>query len=129
MARTAPCPRAVGEGRRSKARQFLDAARRIATPDDSGDSADAIVTLCVHAGIAGADAVCCARLGVHALGDNHQEAIALLRTVDAALAKDLAVLLSIKTRAAYSAQPSNAADRHRAERAADRLVEAASVLR
>lgn len=86
---------------------------------------DAITTLWVHAGIAGADVVCCARLGVHALGENHQEAIALLRAADEALVKSLAILLSLKTRAGYSARPISGSDCTRAARAAERLVEAA----
>jgi hypothetical protein len=46
--------------------------------DEAADVADAYVTLLVHAGIAASDVICCARLGEHAQGDNHVEAVALL---------------------------------------------------
>jgi len=34
-----------------------------ALADDANDVADAYVTLCVHAGIAAADVICCTRFG------------------------------------------------------------------
>jgi hypothetical protein len=71
------------------------------------------------------DVLCCARLGVHASGQQHQEAVALLRQVDADLARDLDTLLRIRTKAGYGAQPVNAVERRRAQRAASRLVQAA----
>jgi len=126
VARTSPCSPRTRAGRLAKAEQFLDAALTIAGfADDERDVADAFVTLCVHAGIAASDVLCCARLGVHAVGENHQEALALLRRVDADLARDLATLLGMKTKSGYSAHPTGAADRRRAERAAARLVQAA----
>lgn len=42
---------------------------------------DAYVPLCVHAGIAASDVVCCAKLGEHAQGENHDEAVGLLAPV------------------------------------------------
>ena len=54
----------------------------IETLVDDGDLADAYVTLCVHAGIAAADVICCTALGKHATGDDHNHAVALLRQVD-----------------------------------------------
>ena len=50
--------------------------------DDESDLCDSHVTLCVHAGIAAADVICCARLGRHAHGENHDEAIGLIEKVD-----------------------------------------------
>jgi len=114
-------------GRLTKARQFMDAAALLDgfTGDDQ-DLADAYVTLCVHAGIAAADAICCARLGVHATGQDHSAAAKLLGQVDKSLAKDLQRLLGLKTKAGYSSARSSAADRRSAGRTAARLVEAAS---
>lgn len=43
--------------------------------DENNEVADAYVTLCVHAGIAAPDVICCASLGEHAQGENHSEAI------------------------------------------------------
>lgn len=128
-ARTRPCDKALIRGRMGKAEQFLDAAESVRElAADEEDMGDAYVTLCVHAGIAAADALCCAALGRHAQGDGHQEAVALLRQVNpggADLAKALEVLLKMKTRAGYSHVSVNAEDRRRARRRAIDLVEAA----
>jgi hypothetical protein len=52
-----------------KAVQFLVAAETIRDmADDENDMGDALVTLCVHAGVAAADAICCQALGEHAQG-------------------------------------------------------------
>lgn len=70
---TKRCTEADRRGRPAKARQFLEALA------DEDDLLDALVTLCAHAGIAGADVVCCARLGEHATGQNRtDEAVELL---------------------------------------------------
>jgi hypothetical protein len=55
-----------------------------------GEVADAYVTLCVHAGIAASDVICCSSLGRHAQGDSHEEAAVLLASADkdAAQAED-----------------------------------------
>lgn len=126
MTRTQPCSPRTRTGRLAKARHFLEAAETINEfADDAGDVSDAFVTLCIHAGIAASDVLCCARLGIHASGENHQSAVALLRKVDPALAGDLAALLAMKTRSGYSAFPTRVGDHLRAERAAARLVAAA----
>lgn len=72
--RTRPCDDAVTDGRPRKAEQFWEAA------------------------------ICCVGLGEHAAGDDHAEALALIATVRPGateLAKALAVLLGMKTRAGY----------------------------
>ena len=119
------CHEATRTGRLAKAHQFYVAAETIATTIEDQDIADAYVTLCVHAGIAAADAICCARLGEHAQGDDHQEAVALLAKADRANARHLKVLLDLKTRSGYSATPTSKADQTRAGRAAAALVRAA----
>lgn len=108
----------------AKAEQFLSAAEVI--EEFAGKVADAYVTLCVHAGIAAADVICCVRLGRHSQGDNHNEAISLLekaRVPEAA--KQLNALLGVKTKAGYSHTPSSAHDVKRAGRSAKHLVEIA----
>ena len=82
------------------------------------DVADAHVMLCVHAGIAASDVICCARLGEHSQGENHSEAIALLKTADKAAAKHLSTLLALKTKSAYSHTPVAPEEFKRAGRAA-----------
>lgn len=84
---TKRCTDADRRGRLAKARQFLDAAELVETLADEDDLLDSVVTLCVHAGIAAADVVCCVRLGEHATGQNHTEAVELVGRVDSARAR------------------------------------------
>jgi hypothetical protein len=127
--RTRPCDAAVIRGRLRKAEQFWEAAeitREFA--DDEAEVGDAFVTLCVHAGVAASDVICCIALGEHASGDDHTEALALIAKVrpgGSELAKALGVLLGMKTRAGYSARPVSAVDRKRAQRQAERLLRGA----
>lgn len=128
-ARTRPCGDAVTDGRLRKAEQFWEAAeitRELA--DDEAEVGDAYVTLCVHAGVAASDVICCVALGEHASGEDHTEALALIAKVRPGgiePAKALAVLLGMKTRAGYGARPVSAVDRKRAQRQAERLLRAA----
>jgi hypothetical protein len=123
--RTKACDQSLIEGRVRKARQFLDAAETIREfAEDETEVADAYVTLCVHAGIAAAEVLCCRALGHHAQGDSHAEAIAEVTKVDKQHGKDLRTLLGIKTRAGYSSTAVSADQRKRSARAAQRLVEA-----
>lgn len=112
--------------RLAKARQFLEAAELVETLADEDDLLDAMVTLCVHAGIASADVICCARLGEHATGQNHTEVVELLGRVDKTSARDMSKLLGMKTRAGYSSTPISAANARAKLRGATRLVAAAS---
>jgi hypothetical protein len=93
--------------------------------DEHEDVADAYVTLCVHAGIAASDVICCVALGVHAKGESHSEATGLLAKVDKDAAKHLSTLLNLKTKAGYSHTPATADEFKRAGRAAEALVESA----
>jgi len=106
-------------GTTAQAQEFLAAA------DLVGDIADAHVTLCVHAGIAASDVICCIALGEHAQGENHSQAIALLKTADKAAARHLSTLLALKTKSGYSRTAMTTAERTRAGRAAGALLEAA----
>jgi hypothetical protein len=120
--RTLRCGEGVRQGRLRKARTFLEAGESM--PDAL--SADAAVALFVHAGIAAADVLCCAGLGEHARGESHADAVALLARVSQRHAKDLRLLLSLKSPAAYSDRSATLEDLKRAARAATRLVEAAA---
>lgn len=125
MSATNDCTPRTVKGRLKKAKQFLLAAETIdlvLDDEDDPDVSDAFVTLCVHAGIAAADVICCRSLGKHAQGDNHHEAVTLLGQVDNDAANDLERLLRKKTKAGYSARPVSEKDRKQAERAASRLV-------
>jgi predicted transposase YbfD/YdcC len=127
--RDVQCSDAMMRGRLAKAQQFLEAAQTVRDlADDESEVGDAFATLCVHAGIAASDAICCSALGKHAKGDNHAEAAQLLESVrpdGKELANSLRTLLGIKTKAGYSAQAVNATERKRAIRAAEKLAQAA----
>ncbi|MBD7918669.1 hypothetical protein H9657_10330 [Cellulomonas sp. Sa3CUA2] len=120
---------AVRAGRLAKARQFAGvAADQLELAARPSDIADAYVTLAVHAGIAAADAVCCARLGHYSRSESHHELVELLRSADGALARHLQTLLALKTQAGYAAGSVSAGDVLRAQRAMDALVRAAGDL-
>ena len=128
MSGTNRCTPRTVKGRLTKAKQFLLAAETIdlvLDDEEAPDISDAFVTLCVHAGIAAADVICCRALGEHAQGDNHNEAVELLGQVDSDAANDLERLLRMKTKAGYSARSVSRKDRKQAERAASRLVDKA----
>jgi hypothetical protein len=129
VTRLRECDGTFAAGRFRQAEQFLEAAemtRELA--DDEADVGDALVTLCVHAGIAASDVICCAALGHFVQGDDHNRAIAELSKVSPdgkQLGNDLRALLQMKTRAGYGAPPVTADQRKRAWRRAESLVAAA----
>lgn len=119
------CTDTTRSGRLLKAQQFGQAAALIERhAGETNGLNDAYITMCIHAGIAAADVICCIRLGVHHQGDNHNEAVALLARVDAKLAGDLDTLLKMKTAAGYSADTSSGTNRKKASRAMARLIDA-----
>ena len=120
-----PCPPEVRRGRKQKALDFLASATALGKVVDTPDGSDSYVQLCILAGIAAADVICCAKLGHHSQGDEHGSAVTLLKSIDGPSAKNLAVLLSMKTRSGYSHRTSSADDRKRAGRVATALVEEA----
>jgi hypothetical protein len=123
------CDEVIVSGRLRKAQQFLDAAATVRDlADDEADVGDALVTLCVHAGIAASDVICCKALGHFVQGEDHLQAIAELSKVTPngrQLGNDLRALLQMKTRAEYAAPPVSADQRKRAWRRAASLVDAA----
>lgn len=113
----------VRRGRLNKAMQFQRVAKdALALVDEHQEVADAVVTLCVHAGIAASDAICLAALGHHAHGQDHNDAVILLKSVDKDAAKHLGTLLAMKTRAGYGYSPVSAEQMKKAVRAMDALV-------
>lgn len=106
-----------------KAEQFMEAADLL-----EPELGEAFVSLCVLAGIAAADVICCVRLGRHARGDDHSQAVELLAVADRTLGRHLSALLSLKSKAAYSAQLVSPASRKKADRAANALLGAARLL-
>jgi hypothetical protein len=118
--RTKNCSERVRKGRLAKANEFLDAALLV-----EDEMADAAVNLYVLAGIAAADVICCATLGKHAIGENHAEAIQLLKQADRAVEQHLRNLLNLKSKVAYSETSATVTERKRVRRSAEALVEAA----
>ncbi|WP_368671868.1 hypothetical protein [Jatrophihabitans endophyticus] len=122
--RDKPCSASIRTGRLRKAIQFLDQAMVIKDlADDDDDVSDAFVSLCVLAGIAAADVVCCARLGRYAQGEDHGQAVALLEQASRPAAPHLSRLLDIKSKAAYTSTAASRTDVRLAERAAGQLVD------
>lgn len=126
MARAAgrrkPCARADGRARLAKAEQFL-AAAELASTDGALRSAEA--SLLVDAGIAAADAICCARLGERSADGSHAAAVDLLAGVDRAAAKQLRTLLGLKHLAQYDTADPPASRLATARRAAAGMVDTA----
>lgn len=128
--RTKPCSATITKGRFDKANQFIIAAETIRDlADGDDDVADAFVTLCVHAGIAASDVICCSTLGKHAQGESHEEAAALLSSADKDAAKHLRTLLKLKTKAGYGHTPATKDEVKKADRAAEALMEKARRVR
>jgi len=123
---------AAGEARKrlAAARKFLEVAEIYGDEDDP-EGLRVAVANAVHAGIAAADAMCCARLGQHAVGDDHRAAADLVKGIgregDEA-AEALAVLLGIKNKAQYQTAGVGKSETTGAVRRARTLVELADRL-
>lgn len=122
------CPEGFADARLAKANGFMEAAELAKAFDEAVELRDACVTLWIHSGIAAADYICCKRLGDYHSSTNHNAAVAVLAEVDKELAEQLRRLLRLKTKAGYSGAPTSADDVKVAERAADRLLQAARSL-
>lgn len=84
----------------ANAQEFAEAA---ASDLEAGRNI-AATSLAIHAGINSADAVCGARLGKRAAGEEHDQVLALLRQAGpdgAEVERDLRRLLPLKTKAEY----------------------------
>ena len=128
MANTKKCTPESRAGRLGKANQFLAAAEMISISIEDSDLADAFVTLCVHAGIAAADVICCAKLNEHSIGGNHNLAISLLARVDQGSSIHLKTLLDMKGHAGYSDISVTSEYQEGAKLAAQALVNAAKLV-
>ena len=127
---TRPCDDSVADGRMKKSNEFLRVAEDASELADDGASRDAVVSLYVLAGIAAADVICCRTLREYSMGsESHTEAIRVLEKVKQPdgreLSKSLQRLLDVKTKAAYAHRSVNASEFTRAQRAAEKLVQAA----
>lgn len=104
--RLAPCDRGDALVRLRHAESFLIVADLIlAQPDDPVLALTSVAaSLAVLAGIAAADAACCASLRQRARGQDHEQAVELVRSVRPGgdeMARDLGRLLALKDNAQY----------------------------
>jgi hypothetical protein len=120
--RTKRCTSRVIAGRLAKAEEFLDNGALLT---DDEDRRNASATLFVDAGIAAADVLCCKRLGAHAQGQDHNDAVELLARVDPSMAKQLGALLTRKSRISSSDRALPISEFRKVQRAATKLVQAA----
>lgn len=127
MAKNRRCTPQIKHGRLNKAEQFLRAAELIATNIDDSQLADAYVTLCVHAGIAASDVICCSRLGKHSVSSDHRSAVALLAQIDEISSIHLKILLDMKGHSGYSEHQATPAIRISAGVSATELVKFAKL--
>lgn len=98
--RTKPVSSAQVRSYTGKAEEYAEAA---ATEINAGRYI-AATSLAIHAGINAADAVCGARLGERAAGEDHDQVLTLLRQAGpdgTKLEKELRRLLPLKTKAEY----------------------------
>lgn len=121
--RTRPCSTRTRRGRLKKAREFLDIAE-LASPEYP----DVSVSNAILSGIASADVICCVRVGQHAAGEDHQQAVDLLRRAHEQAAKRLDRLLRRKSTSAYSDVSSTPTQVEQALRDAGALLEIATSL-
>ena len=98
--RTKPVSAAQVRSYAAKAEEFAEAA----ASDLAADRNIAATSLAIHAGINSADAVCGARLGKRAAGEDHDQVLDLLRQAGpdgTEVERDLRRLLPLKTKAEY----------------------------
>jgi hypothetical protein len=101
--RTQDCSESDARRRLRDARAQLDLAE-LAAADSSAEEKKAAASCAVLAGIAAADAACCKSLGRRSRGQDHHDAVALIRQVapgGADAAKQLERLLALKDQAQY----------------------------
>lgn len=131
--RTVTCTAADARARLRKAQSFLTGAELALELDDDPrlDLPGVAAALAVLAGIAAADAACCAALGERSRGQGHQEAVALVSTVrphGVQMARDLERLIQKKDNAHYGVISTTAADAQSMLSWAQRLITCAGAV-
>jgi len=126
LQRTTPCDARERKGRLASAEGFWGDAEDLYVLGTGRNNS--LVTLYVHAGIAAADVICCARLGMYSNSGNHADALELLDKAAPELKTALQRLISIKTLAGYGAAPISAKKLSEARTAAEKLTAAARLV-
>lgn len=124
--RTRPCSATDARERRGQAYAFLEVAELVADETDPDLAyAGVAASLAVLAGIAAADAACCAALGERSRSQNHRDAEDLLEQITPGgrqAASKLRQLLSLKDAAHYGLIAVNPSELKRAIRQGGSLV-------
>jgi len=129
--RVTTCTRDQARTRRAQARAFLDVADLVLDEPAAQTDTHVAGALAVLAAIAAADAICGLRLGHYSRGQDHQQAVDLLETVDLdepGLPAKLRQILSYKDAVHYSPRLLSQTDAQTLVRQAQALVEAAERL-
>lgn len=123
--RTKKVSKALARVYADEAREMLAGARDLVGLGHTRTAALAVVNACIRA----ADAIAIAAHGERARGDDHQEALAILKAVPgvSALVPDLGFALGVKSEWSYGVGPIRRRDLDRALRAAEKLVAEAEV--
>ncbi len=125
-ARTATCGVPQARVRRDQARKFYEVADLVEGETATIPSAASVAaSLAVLAGIAAADAACCAQLKRRSRGQDHKQAVDLVRTVHPGgdeASKKLDRLLDLKDAAHYGVIHVSGQDLQAALRSAKSLV-------
>lgn len=127
--RTQACSKEQARNRLGHARKFLKVAEMTAGEAGDVEYASAAAALAVLAGIAASDAACCAALGRHARGQDHQQATRLIEQVEPGgqrAAQALRRLLSLKDEAQFGFFDVGGQDLQAALRQAGTLVDFAA---
>ncbi len=127
--RTETCGRQQAQTRLTQARAFLEVAELVGAEDDELATPSVAASLAVLAGIAAADAACCAAFGRRSRGQDHRQALALIAQVapnGQAMARDLDRLLTVTDDAHYELLHVSAQRAAAALRQARRIVDAAA---
>ena len=122
--RTRPVTGAQVRAYAGKAQEYADAARS----ELDAHRYIAATSLAIHAAINAADAVCGARLGQRAAGEDHDQVLVLLRQAGAdgtKVEKELSRLLPLKTKARYEPDDIAAGVASKSVERAERCVEVA----
>ena len=126
--RTGVCTPADARQRLSQAKALLDVASLVLDATSDSTYAHVAAALAVLSGIAATDAICGLRLGRYSRGQDHQQAVRLLESVDLPernLPSRLRRLLAAKDRAHYSPQLMTRSDAAALVRPARHIVEVA----
>jgi len=119
--RTRPVSAVQMRGYTRKAQEYAEAA----ASELESERYIAATSLAIHAGINSGDAVCGARLGKRAAGEDHDQVLAMLQQAGpdgAKIVKDLRRLLPLKTKTEYEPDDVSPAVARRAVERAQRCV-------